>query len=51
MFRCKKCKGERVVKEKVRQEIFVEKGMSDGQRIILAGAGDQEVHLNIIGHS
>ena len=41
--RCKKCKGEKVVKAKTRQEIFIEKGMSDGQRIVLAGAGDQEV--------
>ena len=41
--RCKKCKGEKVVKVKSRQEIFIEKGMSDGQRIVLAGAGDQEV--------
>jgi len=40
--RCKKCKGEKVVKVKTRQEIFIEKGMSDGQRIVLAGAGDQE---------
>ncbi|KAH7925478.1 DnaJ-domain-containing protein [Leucogyrophana mollusca] len=40
--RCKKCKGEKTVKEKTRQEIFIEKGMSDGQRIVLAGAGDQE---------
>ncbi|KAH7911354.1 hypothetical protein BJ138DRAFT_1113287 [Hygrophoropsis aurantiaca] len=40
--RCKKCKGEKIVKEKTRQEIFIEKGMSDGQRIVLAGAGDQE---------
>ncbi|KAF9484340.1 DnaJ-domain-containing protein [Pholiota conissans] len=40
--RCKKCKGEKIVKEKTRQEIFVEKGMSDRQRIVLAGAGDQE---------
>jgi len=31
------------VKEKVRQEIFIERGMTDGQRIVLAGAGDQEV--------
>ncbi|KAI0050442.1 DnaJ-domain-containing protein [Auriscalpium vulgare] len=43
--RCKKCKGEKTVKEKNRQEIFVEKGMSDGQRIVLAGAGDQEPGL------
>ncbi|KII89757.1 hypothetical protein PLICRDRAFT_39921 [Plicaturopsis crispa FD-325 SS-3] len=40
--RCKKCKGEKTVKEKTRQEIFVEKGMSDRQRIVLAGEGDQE---------
>jgi DnaJ family protein A protein 2 len=41
--RCKKCKGEKVVQEKTRQEIHVERGMTDGQRIVLAGAGDQEV--------
>ncbi|KJA26376.1 hypothetical protein HYPSUDRAFT_36685 [Hypholoma sublateritium FD-334 SS-4] len=40
--RCKKCKGDKTVKEKTRQEIFVEKGMTNTQRIILAGAGDQE---------
>jgi len=40
--RCKKCKGEKVVTEKTRQEIFIEKGMADRQRIVLAGAGDQE---------
>ncbi|KIK10107.1 hypothetical protein K443DRAFT_670736 [Laccaria amethystina LaAM-08-1] len=40
--RCKKCKGDKTVKEKTRQEIFVEKGMADRQRIVLAGAGDQE---------
>ena len=45
--RCKKCKGDKVVKEKTRQEIFVERGMSDGQRIIMAGAGDQEVRVFI----
>ncbi|KAL0577648.1 hypothetical protein V5O48_004337 [Marasmius crinis-equi] len=39
---CKKCKGEKTVKEKNRQEIFVEKGMMDKQRIVLAGAGDEE---------
>ncbi|KAF8907328.1 hypothetical protein CPB84DRAFT_1768933 [Gymnopilus junonius] len=40
--RCKKCKGEKTIKEKTRQEIFVEKGMADRQRIVLAGAGDQQ---------
>ncbi|KAH8831526.1 DnaJ C terminal domain-containing protein [Flagelloscypha sp. PMI_526] len=43
--RCKKCKGEKVVSEKGRQEIFIEKGMSPSQRIVLAGAGDQEPGL------
>lgn len=41
--RCKKCKGTKTVKEKTRQEIHVEKGMTNGQRIVLHGAGDQEV--------
>lgn len=41
--RCKKCKGEKVVQEKSRQEFHIERGMADGQRIVLAGAGDQEV--------
>ncbi|KIM84281.1 hypothetical protein PILCRDRAFT_68322 [Piloderma croceum F 1598] len=40
--RCKKCKGAKTVKEKNRQEIFIEKGMADRQRIVLTGAGDQE---------
>uniref|UniRef100_A0A0W0F751 CR-type domain-containing protein n=1 Tax=Moniliophthora roreri TaxID=221103 RepID=A0A0W0F751_MONRR len=40
--RCKKCKGAKTVKEKTRQEIFIEKGMADRQRIVLAGAGDEE---------
>jgi hypothetical protein len=41
--RCKKCRGEKTVKEKNRQEVVIEKGMTDNQRIILAGAGDEEV--------
>jgi DnaJ family protein A protein 2 len=32
------------VKEKNRHEIIIERGMADRQRIVLAGAGDQEVH-------
>ncbi|KAI0768127.1 DnaJ C terminal domain-containing protein [Trametes elegans] len=40
--RCKKCKGHKTVKEKTRQEIYVERGMADRQRIVLAGAGDEE---------
>jgi len=33
------------VSEKTRQEIFIEKGMSNNQRITLTGAGDQEPGL------
>nr|VWO95890.1 Uncharacterized protein [Ganoderma boninense] len=40
--RCKKCKGAKTVKEKTRQEIYIERGMADRQRIVLAGAGDEE---------
>lgn len=40
---CKKCKGEKTITEKKRHEIFIEKGMTNGQRIIIAGAGDEEV--------
>jgi DnaJ family protein A protein 2 len=43
MQRCKKCKGEKKTTQKNRHEIFIEKGMADGQRIVLAGAGDEEV--------
>ncbi|KAI0701331.1 hypothetical protein BC835DRAFT_1323461 [Cytidiella melzeri] len=39
---CKKCKGKKTVKEKTRQEIFIERGMADRQRIVLSGAGDEE---------
>lgn len=31
------------MKEKKRHEIFIEKGMRDGQRIVLHGEGDQTV--------
>ncbi|KAI9000640.1 DnaJ-domain-containing protein [Trametes punicea] len=40
--RCKKCKGNKTVKERTRQEIYIERGMADRQRIVLAGAGDEE---------
>ncbi|KAH8118129.1 DnaJ-domain-containing protein, partial [Phellopilus nigrolimitatus] len=43
--RCKKCKAKKTVKEKKRQEIFVEKGMTDRQRIVLTGEGDQSASL------
>ncbi|KAG9015228.1 hypothetical protein FRB94_004347 [Tulasnella sp. JGI-2019a] len=40
--RCKKCKGDKTVKEKKQVEIFIEKGMADKQKIVLHGEGDQE---------
>ncbi|KAG8970252.1 hypothetical protein FRC03_010442 [Tulasnella sp. 419] len=40
--KCKKCKGDKTVKEKKRLEIYIEKGMSHKQRIVLHGEGDQE---------
>ena len=41
--RCKKCKGNKTVKEKKRLEVVIEKGMADRQRIVLTGEGDEEV--------
>jgi DnaJ-class molecular chaperone len=49
--RCKKCKGEKTVTDKTRQEIFIEKGMSDRQRIVLASAGDQAVRCNVLHYT
>ncbi|THG98188.1 hypothetical protein EW026_g3956 [Hermanssonia centrifuga] len=40
--RCKKCKGNKIIKDKTRHEIFVERGMPDKHRITIAGAGDEE---------
>ncbi|ORX71380.1 DnaJ-domain-containing protein [Linderina pennispora] len=41
-YRCRKCKGERVMDEKDTVEILIERGMADGQTILLQGKGDQE---------
>ncbi|KAH7106290.1 DnaJ-domain-containing protein [Auriculariales sp. MPI-PUGE-AT-0066] len=43
--RCKKCKGDGIVKEKKRQEINIDKGMSDREKIVLSGEGDQKPGL------
>ncbi|KAF4614074.1 hypothetical protein D9613_007885 [Agrocybe pediades] len=48
--RCKKCKGEKTIKEKTRQEIFVEKGMKDRQRIPGVPAGDVIFVLHALPH-
>lgn len=47
-FRCKKCKGEKVVKDKKRVEFQIEPGTENGERIALRGEGDEIVcpHLH-----
>ncbi|KAI9488810.1 DnaJ C terminal domain-containing protein [Zychaea mexicana] len=40
--RCKKCRGKKVTTEKKFLDIYVEKGMIDGQKICMKGEGDQE---------
>ncbi|CAO3650338.1 unnamed protein product [Cunninghamella echinulata] len=40
--RCKKCKGKKVVEEKKYLDVFIEKGMVDGQKIVMKGEADQE---------
>ncbi|KAG0304480.1 hypothetical protein BGZ98_005472 [Dissophora globulifera] len=39
--KCKKCKGAKVVNEKKVMEIFIEKGMRDGEKIPMKGEADQ----------
>lgn len=41
--RCKRCKGKKVTEEKKFLDVFIEKGMIDGQKIVIKGEGDQEV--------
>ncbi|XP_017783540.1 PREDICTED: dnaJ homolog subfamily A member 1 [Nicrophorus vespilloides] len=40
--RCKNCNGKKVVRDRKILEVHVDKGMTDGQRIIFNGEGDQE---------
>jgi len=40
--RCKHCQGKRVLKDRKLVQIHVDKGMSDGEKIVLYGEGDQE---------
>ncbi|KAI7897526.1 DnaJ C terminal domain-containing protein [Cokeromyces recurvatus] len=40
--RCKKCKGKKVTVEKKFLEVFIEKGMENGQKIVMKEEGDQE---------
>jgi DnaJ family protein A protein 2 len=39
--KCKKCKGEKTVKEKKTLEVFVSKGMKNGERIAFSGEADE----------
>ncbi|XVF17093.1 hypothetical protein REPUB_Repub10bG0088400 [Reevesia pubescens] len=39
--RCPQCKGEKVVQEKKVMEVFVEKGMQNGQKITFPGEADE----------
>lgn len=40
--RCKKCKGKTLVEEKKPLEFWIERGMEEGDRIVLKGEADQE---------
>uniref|UniRef100_A0ACB8E5G1 DnaJ (Hsp40), sub A, member 4 n=2 Tax=Sphaerodactylus townsendi TaxID=933632 RepID=A0ACB8E5G1_9SAUR len=43
--RCVTCSGNKVVREKKILEIHIDKGMKDGQKIVIHGEGDQEPDL------
>lgn len=40
--RCKQCNGRKVIRDRKILEVYVDKGMSDGQKIVFNGEGDQE---------
>jgi len=39
--KCKKCKGQKVVKQKKLLEVEIDKGMSHGQKVVFSGESDQ----------
>ncbi|XP_077174479.1 dnaJ homolog subfamily A member 4 isoform X1 [Paroedura picta] len=43
--RCATCNGNKVVREKKILEIHIDKGMKDGQKVVIHGEGDQEPDL------
>ena len=40
--RCKQCNGKKTIRDRKILEVYVDKGMIDGQRIVFADEGDQE---------
>lgn len=48
IIRCKKCKGDKVVKDKKRVEFQIEPGTENGERIALKGEGDEAVCLHLL---
>jgi DnaJ-class molecular chaperone len=48
--RCKKCKGDKVVKDKKRVEFQIEPGTENGERIALKGEGDEIVRPTLFVH-
>ncbi|CAG8728742.1 1373_t:CDS:2, partial [Dentiscutata heterogama] len=45
--KCKKCKGLKVVEEKKKLDIYIEKGMQNNQKIVMQGEADQEFPSSI----
>ena len=47
--RCKSCNGRKIVQKKKIQDVHIDKGMKDGQKITFHGEGDQDPGLET-GH-
>ncbi|XP_030753959.1 dnaJ homolog subfamily A member 1 [Sitophilus oryzae] len=43
--RCKQCQGKKVIRDRKILEVHIDKGMTDGQKIVFNGEGDQEPEL------
>jgi DnaJ homolog subfamily A member 2 len=41
-YKCKECKGKKVVEESKKLEVFIDKGMKDGQRIVFEEESDEK---------
>jgi len=44
--KCTKCKGQKTIQQKKTIEVWIERGMTHKQKIILNGEGDQAVSSN-----